>query len=69
MVRAGIGLRLSHVRSVERIRLTHTIGWEPLGKTHVTSSAQFRGTSMNGLIYLVGLVVVIMALLSFLGLH
>jgi hypothetical protein len=30
---------------------------------------QLRGRPMNGLIYLIGLIVVIMFILSFLGLH
>jgi hypothetical protein len=36
---------------------------------HVEVSVLTAGEAMNGLIYLVGLVVVIMAILSFFGLH
>jgi hypothetical protein len=39
-------------------------------KARCRGGADFRSeTAMNGLIYLVGLIVVILAILSFLGLH
>jgi hypothetical protein len=40
-----------------------------LNSTRYTRAFLVREVPMNGLIYLVGLVVVIMAVLSFLGMH
>jgi len=37
--------------------------------SRAASGAQTQGRAMNGIIYLVGLIVVIMFILSFLGLH
>jgi hypothetical protein len=43
--------------------------FSPAGRSFTTDRATQQGGFMNGIIYLVGLVVVILAVLSFLGLR
>jgi hypothetical protein len=42
---------------------------ELVPKSRVCCTAKQWGTNMNGIIYLVGLIVVVMAILSFVGLR
>jgi hypothetical protein len=45
------------------------VGAEPEPRPHVAATVLRRRTPVNGIIYLVGLVVVVMFILSFLGLR
>jgi hypothetical protein len=57
--------------SIEKARMARNIlDHRPLAVQIAPSAVcQLRGRSMNGLIYLVGLIVVILAILSFFGLR
>jgi hypothetical protein len=58
--------------AVSSARIEEPFIWPPVslaGRVDDTTGESLRGRLMNGLIYLIGLIVVIMAILSFLGLH